>query len=418
MIRLISTSIVALSLVAGSVAISHQFPAHASSPSASIVAPKPIGDSVNKGIAYLISQQHSSGGWTEGEESQYMRSAGHANREVPNVADTSMTTLALMRAGSFPNSGKYSANVQKAIAFICSSIEESDADSLSVSTVRGTRVQAKLGPNVDTFLASLALSEAKDHMANSRDNQRVSAALAKVIHKIEKNQNADGTWSGGGWAPVHSQALAAKGLNRAKQVGALVKDDILARAENYSKGSFDAKTSSFSMAGAASVPLYAAGAGLGALQESINTGRNEKAQLEKIITSKTAPQSQQKDAEAKLQRLDSAERAQQRSMDAVVGRLEDASFVSGFGCNGGEEFLSYLHISETLLANNSQKWPSWDKSITTNINKVQGQDGSWMGQHCITSRTFCTSAALLVLMADRAPQLVNLTGGGRKTASR
>ena len=33
----------------------------------------------------------------------------------------------------------------------------------------------------------------------------------------------------------------------------------------------------------------------------------------------------------------------------------------------------------------------------------QNGDGSWTGHHCITGRTFCTAAALLVLMADRAP---------------
>jgi hypothetical protein len=28
---------------------------------------------------------------------------------------------------------------------------------------------------------------------------------------------------------------------------------------------------------------------------------------------------------------------------------------------------------------------------------VQNSDGSWTGHHCITSRTFCTAAAILVL---------------------
>jgi hypothetical protein len=30
---------------------------------------------------------------------------------------------------------------------------------------------------------------------------------------------------------------------------------------------------------------------------------------------------------------------------------------------------------------------------------VQNGDGSWTGHHCITSRTFCTAAAVLVLSA-------------------
>jgi hypothetical protein len=31
--------------------------------------------------------------------------------------------------------------------------------------------------------------------------------------------------------------------------------------------------------------------------------------------------------------------------------------------------------------------------------RVQNRDGSWSGHHCITARSFCTSAALLTLLA-------------------
>ncbi len=41
--------------------------------------------------------------------------------------------------------------------------------------------------------------------------------------------------------------------------------------------------------------------------------------------------------------------------------------------------------------------------MTANLERVQNQDGSWSGQHCITGRSFGTSTALLVLMADRTP---------------
>jgi hypothetical protein len=41
--------------------------------------------------------------------------------------------------------------------------------------------------------------------------------------------------------------------------------------------------------------------------------------------------------------------------------------------------------------------------MARNLGRVQNADGSWTGHHCITGRTFCTAAALLVLTADRAP---------------
>ncbi len=77
--------------------------------------------------------------------------------------------------------------------------------------------------------------------------------------------------------------------------------------------------------------------------------------------------------------------------------------IDAFGSNGGEEFLSHLNIGEALVLEGGEDWAKWDKSMTENMNRIQNKDGSWTGHHCITGRTFCTSAALLVLMVDRAP---------------
>jgi len=62
-----------------------------------------------------------------------------------------------------------------------------------------------------------------------------------------------------------------------------------------------------------------------------------------------------------------------------------------------------MNIGESLVVKAGPEWEKWDKKITANLNRIQNKDGSWTGHHCITGRTFCTSAALLVLMTDRAP---------------
>ncbi len=77
--------------------------------------------------------------------------------------------------------------------------------------------------------------------------------------------------------------------------------------------------------------------------------------------------------------------------------------MAGFGSNGGEEFLSYMNIGESLVVKGGQPWHKWDTSMTANMNRIQNDDGSWTGHHCITGRTFCTAAALMVLMVDRTP---------------
>jgi hypothetical protein len=94
----------------------------------------------------------------------------------------------------------------------------------------------------------------------------------------------------------------------------------------------------------------------------------------------------------------------------LASNLGDAAFLRGFGNNGGEEFLSYMNISETLLVQGGEAWNKWDRQVSESIAQIQNEDGSWSGHHCITGRTFCTSAALLTLMADRAPVPQNADG--------
>ena len=88
---------------------------------------------------------------------------------------------------------------------------------------------------------------------------------------------------------------------------------------------------------------------------------------------------------------------------AVVQQLDDEGFVAGFGTNGGEEYLSYMNISESLWIDGGNEWIAWDEKITRNLYSIQEEDGAWTGHHCITGGTFCTSAVLLTLMADRIP---------------
>ncbi len=415
--RIISTGLALTILVSGAPAVLAR-PAVTELNTQTTIQPKPIGESVQKGLAYLAGQQLESGGWNEGEESAYMRASNHANlKDTANIADTCMAALAFVRAGNQPNKGRYAAHVAQAVEFVCQSIGKADSDSLYVTEMRSTRVQQKLGPYVDTFLASLLLAEVKGHMPDSKGNACVASALNKVLGKIERNQAENGTWGGGGWAPIHSQALASKALNRASQVGAIVKKDVLARAERVARNNIDAKPGSVAMSGAAGVELYAIGANLGAAQDAINTGRLEADRYRGILQKKSASSSEVKEARQQLQRFADAEQAQGRALSAVTSKFQDKQFVAGFGCNGGEEFLSYLQISETLVANQSKEFADWDKRITQNINHVQTADGSWIGQHCITSRTFCTSAAVMVLTADRTPRPSIAKAGSKSRAS-
>jgi hypothetical protein len=371
-------------------------------------APKPLSDTVKRGLAWLASAQLQGGGWGQGDEARQLR-GGEPGTGIANVADTSMALLAFLRAGHTPRAGgDHARTVERGIGFVLGQIEESDSDSLNVTSVHGTRVQLKIGQYVDTFAALMVLTEAKGQMRDPAGNARLDAALKKVIRKVERNQRDNGSWDDKGWAPVLSQALAAKGLNRAAQGGATVSRQVLERVEAQAKGG-DMKAR-----GSAGVGLYGDAASSANIRDDAETKKAKATELKNKAKQGPKPMAQSPDVPTKAQ-IDAAEaeaaaatKAAADSERALTARLADPHFIAGFGNNGGEEFLSYLLISETLVQNGGAEWDRWDAAITKLVGKVQNEDGSWVGQHCITGRTFCTAAALLVLLGDRAPAARNL----------
>jgi hypothetical protein len=399
---------------------------------AKAVKAKPISDQTKKGLAYLANQQHANGGWGQGggwrSGAQGGRTEGADVQDPPDVGNTAIAALAFIRAGNTPKEGPYAANVAKAVEFLAGKIEKSDKESLHVTDVLGTQLQSKIGQYVDTFLAALVLSELKGTMPDEASEKRLTAALNKTMDKIARHQKEDGTFAGNtGWASVLSQALCSKAINRAAQNGAEVQRELLdrdaklaANGVNVQKGDFAVADASGPVGvglvgGRASVPaattaptdagvsIYAFSAKAGGLQDRVNTARTEAQEARRVLASKTAPAKEKDEAKVTLQRVKELEETNDAAASGIIKRLDDKQFIAGFGNNGGEEFVSYMNISETLLARGGQEWQTWDKSVCENLHRVQNEDGSWSGHHCITGRTFCTATALLTVMADRAP---------------
>lgn len=385
------------------------------------IDPKALSGNVKKGTAFLAKHQQPDGGWGEGEESASMGANGKMVN-VSNVADTSIAVLSLFRSGSTPSSGTHSANVLKGIEFVIDAVEKSDADSLFVTDVRGTRVQSKIGVYVDTFLSSLVLAEVKGTMPDAKSEKRLTAALEKVVRKIEKNQQADGTYAGNsGWASVLSTGLAGKSLNRAAQAGIDVDDKALERNEKMAVASYDSKAGSFKTAGSmgaaapsdAGVAIYNVSAQVSSLSESVNTSNAVEKEMKQVLEDPKAPKKAKDEAKTRLASIEETRKVNDQATKTTIARLSEDGFVNGFGSNGGEEFLSYMNISESLVQKGGKDWEKWDREISANLNRVQNADGSWSGHHCITGRTFVTSTALLVLTADR----LGVNPAGKSTAS-
>lgn len=304
-------------------------------------------------MAWLINAQGKDGGW------------GTEKGAPGDVATTALATIALFRYGNTLSSGEHSDSVRRGIDYIVRAVNAVPSTTLEIQAP-GTQPQAKLGRYIDTYLAAQALGELSPTAETLEDQHKVSDALDRVISKVMGLQRKDGSFAGQGWAPVLSSAFAHGGLYAAKAAGSrVVTADAIERANANMEAQYDARKKAFESGNSAGVPLYSAAGALGA------AGRQG-----------------QMDSEA---------------AKAAREAMKDEAFLRGFGTYGGEEHVSYMMTSEALAKVGGEEWARWDKNIRTRLTFIQRADGTWRGDHCITSTTFCTAASLVTLAIKTEP---------------
>src|SRR5262249_43991067 len=153
----------------------------------------------------------------------------------------------------------------------------------------------------------------------------------------------------------------------------------------------------------AGVPLYSVSTFFGNCVDLAFKRRRMEREAKDVLDNPKSAKDEKAKAEEVLLEVAEADKLEAQARLGVMKQLEQRDFVQGFGSNGGEEFLSFMNIGESLLIQGGESFAKWDKTMTDSIVRVQDKDGSWSGHHCITGKTFCTSAALLVLMMDRTP---------------
>ena len=95
--------------------------------------------------------------------------------------------------------------------------------------------------------------------------------------------------------------------------------------------------------------------------------------------------------------------------EVTAQQLQREDVLSGFGNNGGEEFISYMMTSEGLVISGGDAWDDWNEKMHKRLSKIQNNDGSWSGHHCITSPVFCTAAVIMTLATDRDVEYIATT---------
>jgi hypothetical protein len=337
----------------------------------------PIGDASEKGLKWLVSVQGKDGGWgQDGGNEQDARQNVKLESGGNDLANTSLVCLALLRSGTSMSEGPYRDALRKGVEYVLQNIEAAAADGLSVTKREGTQIQRKLGPYIDTFLSTMLLSEIDGRMADEASQKRLRGSLAKCIAKIEKNQQKDGSWNqGGGWAPIISTSIASRSLYNAQQKGNSVDAACMKKVEEYTNSNYDAGRKSFRGDAGAGVELYVAA-------QSLEQSSRPEASGAYAVPAEVA-------------------RAKVEVRDAATAKLSADSFVAGYGSMGGEEFVSYLNISDSLLRAGGKPWTDWNGKIKERLVKLQNQDGTWAGHHCITGRVACTASAVMTILAER-----------------
>ena len=365
---------------------------------------------LQKGVAWLIAAQHNDGGWGGGSHAHQDIRDPHAVTTDP--ATTAFTLLALMRSGHTPVAGEYQAQVKKGLEYLLTVAEKAKSEGPLITDVEGTQPQTKLGRFVDTSMTAQYLARALPLFPQDDPLRlRVDAALDKCLAKLQVSQQADGSWGqGGGWAPVLQSSLSCSALEIAAANGKQVDKDVLDKAREYQKSNYDTKSGKAKADAAAGVELYAFG---GALRGNAAEASEADAIVQRAkAEGKLAADAPMGEASLRVGGVKSLERAQRLAQaatqnEAQLKRLDDEQLLSGFGNNGGEEFLSYLMTSESLVIAGPNDFHKWNGKMLTRLEKVQNADGSWNGHHCITSPVFCTAAVVQCLTTERDAEFLS-----------
>jgi len=374
--------------------------------------PETVQRAIDQGLSWIIEAQHSNGGWGAGSHSRQDIRDPHAVATDP--ATTAMVAMAMLRSGTGLSSGPYSENLRRALDHLLNAVETAPANSINITNQAGTQIQTKLGNNIDVILTSQFFSNILEHLDGDTELEaRVKRSQKICVDKIQRAQQADGSIAGSGWAGVLQSSFATNALEAAEANGVAVDREALEKARNFQKGNYDTRTGDVKTEMGAGIVLYSV---TGSVRASAKEARKveevvTKAKREGRLPQNAAPSAEnlQKigyDRDDALQYATAYEVYQSAKVEA---QREDV--MTGFGNNGGEEFLSYLQTGESMIINKDDSWQNWYNNMSGRLLKIQNNDGSWQGHHCITSPVFCTATCLLILAVNNdVEKLIELGG--------
>jgi hypothetical protein len=193
-------------------------------------------------------------------------------------------------------------------------------------------------------------------------------------------------------------ALANNALESAGDVGRQVDSAVMNRSHQYQNNNFDLNTKSVVTGKAAGVMLYGFSS---TTRASAKEARKAQDFIDKAKTEGKIKDDKVTEVNLRAAGMGATESKQLMTAYSINQASQQqamrADVMSGFGSNGGEEFMSYLMTGESIMMQKGDDWKKWYDMISGKLVNIQNQDGSWNGHHCITSPVFCTGTCLLIL---------------------
>ena len=275
--------------------------------------------------------------------------------EPEDIGCSAMVGLALLADGSTPSQGPNKSHLQQIVNYLIQRVDEMPSGNITSAT--GTQLQNKIGSQAHTFFALLFLSQI---YGETGIHKKTREAVAKLLDVVVKAQSPRGDWGQESWAPTLGTVMGWTSLRSAHFAG-------------FTVGGSPEKT-----------------AGHLIEQMKVTRGRNDGHWMHTLYKNATGIRvlyaMGKEDEEVSKEAF--------KNVLKLVSRDNTA-----FNQAGGEEFLAFHLITETMLQKEGEDWANWFPKVRDKMLDVQNADGSWTGHHCITSRTFCTAAACLVLSA-------------------
>ncbi len=275
--------------------------------------------------------------------------------QPPDIGCTAVSGLSMLTQGSTVLEGPHAEMLRNITGFLLRAIDAMPAD--DITSAMNTQLQRKIGRHAHSFFAATFLAEV---LGQGWADTQIRPALGKLLATIAKMQTADGSWAGEAWAPVLGQVMGWVSLRAGNNAGYKVEASAVKVADYLVK---QMEKNIGDTSGGWMMTLYKNATGVRVLH---SMGRDR----EKI-----------------------ADEALKGVFELVTRDMQ------AFTNAGGEEYLAFHLITETLLQRGGADWNRWFPVVRDKLVKTQNADGSWTGKHCITSRVFCTAAAILVLSA-------------------